>query len=134
MTPQIKDQEENKNKITSNDLNYFAKKVECWNCSEFYHKLVITKYHGIVCKKCYQALHEEANKTFFYFVSALGIEFDKPLKEETKTLEVTTETMHNFWKVYVIESNFDLNDFDKCYLEDIKAVKETYEMIETYNI
>lgn len=127
-------QAQKKSKITRKDLNFFAKKVECWNCSEFYHKLVITKYHGIVCKKCYQALHEEANKTFFYFVSALGIEFDKPIEEETKTLEVATETMHNFWKVYVIESNFDLNDFDKCYLEDIKAVKETYEMIETYNI
>ena len=56
------------------------------------------------------------------------------MNEETKTLEDTIETMHNFWKVYVIESNFDLNDFDKCYLEDIKTVKENYEMIETYNI
>ena len=67
-------------------------------------------------------------------MSALDIEFDTPMNEETKTLENTIETIHNFWKVYIIESNFDLNDFDKCYLEDIKAVKETYEMIETYNL
>ncbi|TES97188.1 MAG: hypothetical protein E3J90_07200 [Promethearchaeota archaeon] len=128
------DQSKNTSKITRKDLNYFFKKKECWNCNNFHHKLIITKYHGIVCKKCYQALHEENNKTFFNFVSALDIEFDTPMNEETKTLEVTIETMHNFWKVYVIESNFDLNDFDKCYLEDIKAVKEAYEMIETYNI
>ncbi len=124
------EQTQKKSKITKKDLNFFAKKVECWNCTKFYHRVVITKYHGIVCKKCYQALHEEAKKTFFYFISALGIEFDLSLKEETKTLENTIETMHNFWKVYVIESNFDLNDFDKCYLEDVKAVKENYEMIE----
>ena len=128
MTDQKQDQKISK--ITRKDLNYFFKKKECWSCSDFFHKLIITKYHGIVCKKCYQALHREANKTFFYFVSALGIEFDTPLKEETKTLEATIETMHNFWKVYVVESNFDLNDFDKCYLEDIKTVKENYEMIE----
>jgi len=80
-----------KSKITRKDLNYFAKKVECWNCSDFFHRAVITKYHGIVCKKCYQALHEEANKKFFYFVSALGIEFDTPLDEETKTRGQTRE-------------------------------------------
>ncbi len=134
MTDRKQDQDKDNSKITRKDLNYFAKKVECWKCSEFFHRAVITKYHGIVCKKCYQALHEEANKTFFYFVSALGIEFDTPLDEETKTLEATFETMHSFWKSYLIESNFDLNDFDKCYLEDIKTVKENYEMIETYNI
>ena len=128
------EQAQEKSKVTRKDLNYFFKKVECWSCSDFFHRVVITKYHGIVCKNCYQALHEETNKTFFNFVSALNIEFDTPMNEETKTLEDTIETMHNYWKAYVIESNFDLNDFDKCYLEDIKAVKENYEMIETYNI
>ena len=97
MTSKKQDQEESISKVSRKDLNYFAKKVECWNCNDFYHKLVVTKYHGILCKKCYQALHEEANKTFFYFVSALGIEFDAPLDDETKTLETTFETMHSYW-------------------------------------
>ncbi len=134
MTDQNQTKDKNINKITRKDLNYFAKKVKCWNCSDFYHRLVITKYHGMVCKKCYKALHEEANKTFFNFVSALDIEFDDPMNEETKTLEATIETMHSFWKSYVVECNFDLNDFEKCYLKEIKAVKEAYEMLENNNI
>jgi len=63
-------------------------------------------------------------------VSALGIEFDTPLDDETKKLEDTFETMHNFWKSYVVETDFDLNDFEKLYLEEVKAVKEAYEMLE----
>jgi hypothetical protein len=91
----------------------------------------MTKYHGILCIKCYQELYEEAKKTFFYFLSALGIEFDTPLDDKTKTLEDTFETMHHFWKSYVLEPNFDLNDFQKCYLEEVKAVKDAYETLET---
>ena len=60
----------------------------------------------------------------------LEIEFDAPLEEETKTLEDTFEIMHSFWKSYVVDTNLDLNDFEKCYLEDVKAVKEAYETIE----
>lgn len=79
-------------------------------------------------------MHEDAKKTFFYFASVLGIEFDTPLDEETKTLEATFETMHSFWKSYIVETNFDLNNFEKYYFEEVKAVKEAYEMIETYKI
>jgi hypothetical protein len=132
MTDQKQDQE--KSKITRKDLNYFSKKVECWNCNDFYHRAVITKYHGILCKKCYQTLHEEANRTFFFFVGALGLEFDSPLEEETKTLEDTIETMHNYWKTYVVVPDYDVIEFEKCYLKYMKAVKDIYEMIENYNI
>jgi len=123
-----------KTKIKRKSVNYFSKKIEYWKCSDFYHQLIITKYHGIVCKKCYQNLHNDAKKTFFYFVSALEIEFDTLLEEETKSLEDMFETMHNFWKSYVVETNFDLNDFENCYLEEVKVVKEAYEMLETYNV
>ena len=122
------------NKITRKSVNYFFKKLECWECGGFFHQVVMTKYHGVVCKKCYQNLHESARKTLFYFASALEIEFEAPLEEETGTLEDTFETMHSFWKSYVIETNLDLNDFEKCYLEDVKAVKGAYETIESYNI
>jgi hypothetical protein len=134
MTSQKQDQDKNKSKITRKDLNYFIKKIECWKCSDFFRRLIITKYHGILCKKCYQALHENANKTFFYFVSALGIEFDAPLDEKTKTLDITLETMHNFWKSYVVQTNFNIHNFEKCYFEEVKEVKEAYELIETFNI
>jgi len=121
-------------KIARKDLNYFFKKVECWNCSGFFHRVVITKFNGIVCKKCYQALHEEAKQTFFYFVSALGIEFDTPLDEETKTLEDTIETMHSYWKTYIVEPDYDVVQFEKCYLKEMKAVKDVYEMIENNGV
>ena len=49
-------------------------------------------------------------------------------------MEDTFETMHSFWKSYVVETNLDLNDFEKCYLGDAKAVKEAYETIENYKI
>ena len=115
-------------------MKYFFKKVECWNCSGFFHRVVITKFNGIVCKKCYQALHEEAKQTFFYFVSALGIEFDTPLDEETKTLEDTIETMHSYWKTYIVEPDYDVVQFEKCYLKEMKAVKDVYEMIENNGV
>lgn len=75
-----------------------------------------------VCKKCYQALHEEASKTFFYFVGALGIEFDTPLNEETKTLEDTIETMHSYWKTYVVEPDYDIIEFEK-YTANLRVYK-----------
>ena len=127
MTSQKQDQEKNKSKVTRKDLNYFIKKIECWKCSDFFHRLIITKYHGILCKECYQSLHEDTKRTFLYFVSALRIESDIPLDEETKTLDTTLETMHNFWKSYVVETNFDLNEFEKCYFEEVKEVKELKE-------
>jgi hypothetical protein len=64
-------------------------------------------------------------------VSALGIEFDTPLNDKINYLEETFETMHTFWKSYVIESNFDRNDFPECYLEEVKAVKDAYDTLET---
>ncbi|MHA1461109.1 MAG: hypothetical protein ACTSO8_06465, partial [Promethearchaeota archaeon] len=105
-------------------------KVECWMCNGFYRQVVLTKYHGVACKKCYQELHEGARNNFFLFANALGIEFDAPLDDETRTLESTFESMHSFWKSYVIETDFDINDVEKCYLEEVKAVKEAYEMLE----
>lgn len=75
-----------------------------------------------------------SQKDLFYFVSALEIEFDTPLYDETKTLEKSFETMHSFWKSYVVETDFNLNDFEKCYLEEVKAVKDAHEMLDTYNI
>ena len=133
MTSQKQDQAKNKSKITRKDLNYFIKKIECWKCSDFFHRLIITKYQGILCKRCYQALHKNANRTFFYFVSALEIEFDAHLDEETRTLDDTLETMHNFWKSYVVETNFNINSLEKCYFEEVKEVKEAYELIEIIN-
>jgi hypothetical protein len=64
----------------------------------------------------------------------LGIEFNSPLEEETKTLEDTIETMHSYWKAYVVEPDYDVIEFEKYYLKDMKAVKDVYEMIEIYNI
>ena len=131
MTDQKQDQE--KSKITRKDLNFFAKKVECWNCNAFFNRVVITKYHGILCKKCYHALHKEAKQTFFYFISALDIEFDTSLEDETKTLEDTFETMHSYWKAYVVEPDYDAVQFEKCYLKTMKTVKDIYEMLEAQN-
>ena len=63
-------------------------------------------------------------------MNALGIELDALLDEETKTLNAIFEAMHGFWKSYVIETDFDLKNFEKCYSEEVKTVKEAYEMVE----
>ncbi len=28
-------------------MSFFIKKIECWKCNQFFHKLITTKYHGI---------------------------------------------------------------------------------------
>jgi len=42
--------------------------------------------------------------------------------------------MHSFWNSYVVEPDYDVIEFEKCYLKEMKAVKDAYEMIEAYNI
>lgn len=44
--------------------NLFLKKIECWECNQFFHKLILTKYHGVLCKSCYNALYEETKSLF----------------------------------------------------------------------
>ena len=56
------------------------------------------------------------------------------MNEETKTLEDTFESMHNYWKAYIVEPDYDAVQFEKCYLKSIKAVKDVYEMIENNGV
>ena len=56
------------------------------------------------------------------------------MNEETKTLEDTFESMHSFWSDYIVKPDYDAIQFEKCYLQAMKTVKDSYEMIETYNI
>jgi len=45
--------------------NKFFRKVECWNCNAFFHKVVLTKYHGILSRKCYGEEYEEVKLCSF---------------------------------------------------------------------
>ena len=37
--------------------NKFVRKVECWKCGAFFRRVVLTKYHGVLCVKCYDSLY-----------------------------------------------------------------------------
>ncbi|KKL65917.1 hypothetical protein LCGC14_2150210, partial [marine sediment metagenome] len=30
--------------------NFFIQKSECWDCNDFFHRLVLTKYDGVLCR------------------------------------------------------------------------------------
>jgi len=45
--------------------NLFVRKVECWQCQEKLHLLIMTKYNGNLCKNCYIERYEEMKTLFF---------------------------------------------------------------------
>jgi len=92
--------------------NFFVRKVGCWQCNEKFHLLIITKYNGLLCKKCYQVKHEEMKTLFIDFLASFEVEYDTDFKEDTKTL-------HNV--IEMIYGNYE----ECCYhLEDEKPKAE----------
>ncbi|MHA1671626.1 MAG: hypothetical protein ACTSV5_13790 [Promethearchaeota archaeon] len=86
--------------------NLFARKVECWQCTKKIHLAVLTKYNGVLCKKCYHKKYETMKRLFIDFLASFEVEYDTDFKEDT-------ETLHN-----VIEMIYD--NYEECcyHLED----------------
>ena len=52
-------------KMTSNpQFNFFWKKSICWSCEQDFHKLILTKFYGCLCRNCYlEKIAQESNNT-----------------------------------------------------------------------
>ena len=71
--------------------NKFLKIVECWKCSAFFHKVVLTKYHGVLYEKYYREEYKEVKFIFLGFIASFEIEYDSDFKEELKILSDISE-------------------------------------------
>lgn len=104
--------------------NLFLKPVECWSCLKSKHKLVITKYHGLLCKNCYKELYEETRQLLIDFIASFEIEFDTNLSEYMESLETMTEAIADQYK-----GSRDF-DFKPQYKEIMGIVAKIYETTE----
>ena len=114
-------------------MSFFIKKFECWKCNQFFHKLITTKYYGILCMECYNELYKKYEDTFRYFISALEIEFDTDFCEEFKTLDSITESMYNYWNDCIVANEVSLEVFETCYQKVINFVQEVYQTLKLEN-
>ncbi|MHA1454864.1 MAG: hypothetical protein ACTSR5_02605 [Promethearchaeota archaeon] len=112
--------------------NIFVRKVECWQCFEKFHLGVITKYNGILCKKCYQEKYEEMKTLFFDFIASFEVEYDTDFKEETQKLCDVIETIHAYYGgcCYHLENE----DSKEEYKEVVSHAKEIYLELEEFDI
>jgi len=108
--------------------NFFLKSLECWTCGEFKHILMLTKNHGVLCKKCYRKLYVEYHYHFNFFMSSLEIDGLNPKDYNIRTLDSLTEVMHDYYKMYIIDSKG--NDILECYKKSVNFVKEVYLTLE----
>ena len=110
--------------------NKFVRKVECWQCSEKFHMVIITKYNGILCKKCYQEKHEEMKTLFFDFIASFEVEYDTYFKEYLTTLENVYDMISANYGgcCYHLENEEPKED----YKEVVSHAKEIYLEIEEF--
>ena len=78
--------------------NLFVRRVECWECHEKFHLLIITKYNGVLCKKCYKDKHENMLSLFHDFIASFEVEYDTDFKEDTKTLHDVIEMIYAYYE------------------------------------
>ena len=111
--------------------NMFVRKVECWQCSEKFHLVIITKYNGILCKKCYQEKREEMKALFFDFIASFEVEYDTDFKKETKKLCDVIERIHAYYGgcCYHLENEEPKED----YKEVVSHAKEIYLELEEFD-
>ena len=107
--------------------NFFLKSIECWNCNESKHNMVLTKYHGVICKQCYIDLYVEYHYHFNLFMSSLEIDGLNPDDYNIQTLESLAEVMHDYYQTYFIDGR---NDILECYKINVGFVKEVYLTLE----
>lgn len=108
--------------------NFSLKSIECWLCGELKHKVVLTKNHGVLCKKCYRKLYAEYHHHFNFFMSSLEIDGLTPDDYDIQTLESLAEVMHDYYQTYFIDSKKD--DILECYKNNVNFVKEVYLTLE----
>ena len=104
--------------------NLFVRKGECWDCHEKFHLLVITKYNGLLCKKCYQEKYKDMKHLFFDFIASFEVEYDTDFEEETKTLHDVMEMMYGYYEGchYHLENE----EPKEQYGDVVRRVKEIY--------
>ncbi|MBA7617124.1 hypothetical protein ES703_24435 [subsurface metagenome] len=111
--------------------NKFLKKVECWKCSAFFHEVVLAKYRGVLCEKCYREEYEEVKSIFFDFIASFDVEYDADFEEDLKTLEDVVEMVRDYYEgsCYRLESEEPKEE----YKEIVQTAKEIYETLENKN-
>ena len=109
-------------------INKFFRKVECWNCNAFFHKVVLTKYHGILQVKCYGEKFEETKTIFFDFIASFEVEYDTNFEEDLEKLSDIFEKIHDFYEgcSYRLENE----EPKKEYKEIVQTAKEIYKILE----
>lgn len=121
----------NKNKKRAK-ANKFFRKVECWNCHAFFHKVVLTKYHGILCKKCYREEYEEVKSIFLDFIASFEVEYDTDFEDNLGRLSDVFETIHNFYEgcSYRLENEEPKEE----HKEIVQSAKEIYDTLESQKV
>jgi len=112
--------------------NKSLRKVECWKCGAFFRKVVLTKYRGVLCKKCYREEYEEAKSIFFDFIASFEVEYDADFEEDLKTLEDFVEMIRDYYEGgrYRLENEEPKEE----YKEIVQTAKEIYETLEKKRI
>ena len=127
----MKNKSKNKNKIESKANNFF-RKVECWNCNAFFRKVVLTKYHGILCKKCYRKEYEGIKSIFFDFIVSFEVEHDADFESDLEKLSDVFESIHDFYEgcSYRLESEEPKEE----YKEVVQIAKKIYNALENQKV
>ena len=121
----------NKNKKRAK-ANKFFRKVECWNCNAFFHKVVLTKYHGILCKKCYGEKFEGAKSIFLDFIASFEVEYDADFEDDLDKLSDVFEMIHDFYEgcSYRLENEEPKEE----HKEIVQSAKEIFDTLENQNV
>ncbi len=122
---EIKNKSKNKKRAKANK---FLRKVECWNCNIFFHKVVLTKYHGILCRKCYGEKFEETKSIFLDFIASFEVEYDTDFEDNLEKLSDVFEMVHDYYEgsCYRLENEEPKEE----YKEIIQTAEEMYETLE----
>jgi len=64
----------------------------------FFQQVVLTKYHGILCRKCYGEEFEEAKSIFFEFLANFEVEYDTDFEGDLEKLSDVFERIHDFYE------------------------------------
>ena len=102
--------------------NFFIQKSECWDCNDFFHRLVLTKYDGVLCRPCYRVRYLETRSFFYDFFEAYEIEFDTSLEEYTLTIGEMVEYMKTYFEG---TKGFIFAEQYKEVIEDVKSLGRT---------
>jgi len=112
--------------------NLFVRKVECWQCHKKSHLLIITKYNGVLCKKCYQEKHEAMKKLFIDFLASFEVEYDTDYEEDTKTLHDVIEMIYGNYE----ECCYHLENEEprEQYREVVNRTRDLYFEVKEFDI